>query len=67
MRARRLVPPFYFEKDDAARAREKGVLRQVSTDQVTLLRRPAAVGGVQRHEGTDPVDAVGVAAQEPPT
>ncbi len=40
VRDRRLVPRFYVERDDAARAREKGALRQVATDQVNLIGRP---------------------------
>jgi DNA polymerase-2 len=51
VRDRRLVPRFYVEKDDAARAREKGARRQVATDQVTLLGRP-----VVRVEVAEPAD-----------
>ena len=52
VRDRRRVPRFYVEKGDAARAREKGALRQVATDQVTLLGRP-----VVRIEVEAPADA----------
>ena len=52
VRDRRQVPRFYVEKDDAARARERGALRQVETDQVTLLGRP-----VVRIEVKEPADA----------
>ena len=52
VRDRRLVPRFYVEKGDAARARERGALRQTSTDQVTLLGRP-----VVRVEVQEPADA----------
>jgi DNA polymerase-2 len=52
VRDRRLVPRFYVERDDAARAREKGALRQIPTDQVTLLGRP-----VVRIEVQEPSDA----------
>jgi DNA polymerase II len=55
VRDRRLVPRFYVERDDAARAREKGALRQVSTGQVTLLGRP-----VVRIEVQEPADAPGL-------
>jgi DNA polymerase II len=51
-RDRRPVPRFYVERDDAARAREKGALRQASTDQATLLGRP-----VVRVEVREPADA----------
>src|SRR4030042_370118 len=51
VRDRRLVPRFYVEKADAARARELGARTQVSTDQVTLLGRP-----VVRVELREPAD-----------
>jgi DNA polymerase-2 len=51
VRDRRLVPHFYVEKSDAARARELGARRQVPTDRVTLLGRP-----VVRVEVTEPAD-----------
>jgi DNA polymerase-2 len=52
VRDRRLVPRFYVEKGDAERAREKGALRQVPTDQVTLAGRP-----VVRVEVAEPAHA----------
>ena len=52
VRDRRLVPRFYVERDDAERAREKGAVRQVATDQVSLLGRP-----VVRIEVKEPADA----------
>jgi DNA polymerase-2 len=52
VRDRRLVPRFYVETDDAARAAEKGAHRQVAADQVTLLGRR-----VVRVEVQEPADA----------
>jgi DNA polymerase elongation subunit (family B) len=40
VRDRRQVPRFYVEEGDAGRARERGAVRQASTEQVTLLGRP---------------------------
>jgi len=51
VRDRRLVPRFYVEKADAERARAKGALRQLATDQVTLVGRP-----VVRVEVAEPAD-----------
>jgi DNA polymerase II len=51
----RLVPRFYVEKDDAARAREKGALQQVATDQVTLLGRPVVRVEVKEPADTPPL------------
>ena len=53
VRDRRQVPRFYVEKADANRARERGAVRQVTTDQVTLLGRP-----VVRVEVQEPADAL---------
>jgi DNA polymerase-2 len=52
VRDRRRVPRFYVEKGDAGRARERGAVRQATTDQVTLLGRP-----VVRVEVQEPADA----------
>ena len=48
----RLVPRFYVEQQDAARARERGARRQSPTDQATLAGRP-----VVRVEVQEPADA----------
>jgi DNA polymerase-2 len=55
VRDRRLVPRFYVEKGDAARAREKGALRQVATTQVTLLGRPVVRIDVKEPADTPPL------------
>jgi len=52
VRDSRLIPRFYVERSDAEHAREKGALRQLPTDQVTLLGRP-----VVRIEVQEPADA----------
>jgi DNA polymerase-2 len=52
VRDRRLVPRFYVERADAARARERGARRQAPTDLVTLVGRP-----VVRVEVQEPADA----------
>jgi DNA polymerase-2 len=55
VRDRRVVPRFYVERDDAARAREKGALRQVATGQVTLLGRPVVRVEVKEPADTPPL------------
>jgi DNA polymerase-2 len=51
----RLVPRFYVEGKDAARAREKGARRQVASDRVTLLGRPVVRIEVQEPSDTPPL------------
>ena len=55
VRDRRLVPRFYVEKADAARARELGARTQASTDQVTLLGRPVVRVEVREPADTPPL------------
>jgi len=55
VRDRRLVPRFYVERDDAARARERGARKQFATDQVTLLGRPVARIEVKEPADTPPL------------
>jgi DNA polymerase-2 len=55
VRDRRRIPRFYVEADDAVRAKEKGALRQVATDQVTLLGRPVVRIEVQEPADTPPL------------
>ncbi len=52
VRDRRRIPRFYVEEGDAGRARERGAVRQASTEQVSLRGRP-----VVRIEVREPADA----------
>jgi DNA polymerase-2 len=55
VRDRRLVPHFYVEEADAARAREMGARRQVPTDQVTLAGQPVVRVEVGEPSDTPPL------------